>query len=126
LTRAQWSVLAYLCRNEGINQAGLAELMEIQPITLVRHLDRLEEAGWLERRPIPGDRRARALHLTAKAWPILDRMFALAAETWDDALSGLSLAAREQLLSSLARVRRNLSLGDTASAAGRDTGTDGG
>src|SRR5690348_13133430 len=57
LTRAQWSVLANLVRNEGVNQAGLADIMEIQPITLVRLLDRLEEAGWIERRPDPTDRR---------------------------------------------------------------------
>ena len=59
LTRAQWSVLAHLARNEGTNQAAAADVLEIEPITLVRLLDRLEAAGWVERRPDPNDRRAR-------------------------------------------------------------------
>jgi DNA-binding MarR family transcriptional regulator len=59
LTRAQCKVLGYLARNEGINQAGLADLLEIKPMTLVRQIDRMEEDGWIERQPQPGDRRAR-------------------------------------------------------------------
>ena len=51
LTRAQCRTLGYLVRNEGINQAGLADLLEIRPMTLVRQIDRMEEAGWIERRP---------------------------------------------------------------------------
>jgi len=58
LTRAQCKVLGYLARNEGINQAGLADLLEIKPMTLVRQIDRMEEDGWIERQPQPGDRRA--------------------------------------------------------------------
>ena len=59
LTRAQCRTLGYLARNEGINQAGMADLLEIRPMTLVRQIDRMEEAGWIERRPDPADRRAR-------------------------------------------------------------------
>ncbi len=59
LTRAQWSVLSHLVRYGGVNQAALADLMEIQPITLVRLLDRLEEAGWIVRQADPNDRRSR-------------------------------------------------------------------
>src|SRR5216683_818956 len=65
LTRAQCRTLGYLARNEGINQAGMADLLEIRPMTLVRQIDRMEEAGWIERRPDPTDRRARRLFLTA-------------------------------------------------------------
>ena len=54
LTRAQCKVLGYLARNEGINQAGLADLLEIKPMTLVRQIDRMEEDGWIERRPAAG------------------------------------------------------------------------
>src|SRR5258708_5834903 len=61
LTRAQCRTLGYLARNEGINQAGLADLLEIRPMTLVRQIDRMQEAGWIERRPDPADRRARSL-----------------------------------------------------------------
>src|SRR5207302_9486649 len=62
LTRAQWQVVAHLARHEGINQAGLAEIIEIEPITLGRLIDRMEEAGWVERRPNPSDRRAPQPH----------------------------------------------------------------
>ncbi|MBI1773790.1 MAG: MarR family transcriptional regulator [Proteobacteria bacterium] len=122
LTRAQWSVLANLARNEGINQAGLADIMEIQPITLVRLLDRLEEAGWVARRPDPADRRARVLSLTEKARPILEQMRALAAETRETALQGFSIETRERLIDALAQVRSNLSVREQTSA-GERTGT---
>src|ERR1700741_243676 len=71
LTRSQCRLPGSLARNEGINQAGLADLLEIKPMTLVRQIDRMEEDGWLERQPQPGDRRARRLVLTDKARPIL-------------------------------------------------------
>src|SRR5205809_2699502 len=90
LTRAQCKVLGYLARNEGINQAGLADLLEIRPMTLVRQIDRMEEAGWIERRPDPADRRARRLYLTAKARPVLGRIWNVANETRDEALTRLS------------------------------------
>jgi len=67
LTRAQWQVLAYLAMNEGINQVGLAEILEVEPITLSRHLDKLEKAGWVIRRADPKDKRARILLLSDTA-----------------------------------------------------------
>jgi DNA-binding MarR family transcriptional regulator len=86
LTRAQCRTLGYLARNEGINQAGLADLLEIRPMTLVRQIDRMQEAGWIERRPDPTDRRARRLFLTDKARPILGRIWDVATETQDQVL----------------------------------------
>src|SRR5436190_20361761 len=74
LTRAQWSVLAHLSRQEGLNQSALADVLEVEPITLARLLDRLEAARLVERRPDPADRRARLLYLTAPARPLLDDM----------------------------------------------------
>jgi DNA-binding MarR family transcriptional regulator len=109
LTRAQWSVLAHLSRQEGINQATLADILEIEPITLVRLLDRLEAAGWLERRPDPRDRRARLLFLTEAAHPMLDRMRALGAETREEAVAGLSEEDRERLIDTLVVIKKNLS-----------------
>lgn len=109
LTRAQWSVLAHLSRNEGISQAGLAEILDIEPITLVRLLDRLEESGWVERRPHPTDRRVYTLYVTAKAWPVIDQIRTLAAETRALALAGVSDADRARLVELLARIRANLS-----------------
>ncbi|MEM8843388.1 MAG: MarR family transcriptional regulator, partial [Pseudomonadota bacterium] len=64
LTRAQWRVLVHLAGREGLNQKGLAEILELDTVTLGRHIDRLERDGWLERRPDPTDRRAWRLYLT--------------------------------------------------------------
>lgn len=112
LTRAQWSVLAHLKRNEGSKQAAVADTLELEPITLVRLLDRLEAAGWVERRPDPGDRRARQLYLTDKARPVLDQLMALAAETRAVALAGFSEPEREILIEALTKVRANLTSRD--------------
>ena len=109
LTRAQCKVLGYLARNEGINQAGLADLLEIKPMTLVRQIDRMEEDGWIERRPDPGDRRARRLVLTAKARPILTRILDISTEVRNEAFAGLSEAEGRQLIGLLGRVHGNLS-----------------
>ncbi len=118
LTRAQWQVLAHLARHEGINQVGLAEILEVEPITLGRLIDRMEEAGWVERRPHPSDRRARLLYLTAKAQPVFARMRALGEEVRGEALAGLSQAERDRLMETLIAIRGNLS--DRGLAAGDD------
>src|SRR6185369_13258271 len=99
----------YLARNEGINQAGLADLLEIKPMTLVRQIDRMEEDGWIERRPQPGDRRARRLMLTDKARPILTRILDISNEIRSESFVGLSRAEGRQLIELLRRVHANLS-----------------
>jgi MarR family transcriptional regulator for hemolysin len=108
LTRAQCRTLGYLARNEGINQAGLADLLEIRPMTLVRQIDRMQEAGWIERRPDPTDRRARRLFLTDKARPILGRVWDVAGETQDQILASLSPDEADQLIELLRRVHGSL------------------
>jgi DNA-binding MarR family transcriptional regulator len=117
LTRAQCRTLGYLTRNEGINQAGLADLLEIRPMTLVRQIDRMEEAGWIERRPDPADRRARRLYLTAKARPILGRIWNVANATRDEALARLSPLQAETLIDLLHRVHATLSTTLSAGSA---------
>src|SRR3954454_6566900 len=86
LTRSQWQVLAFLAPNEGIHQGGLADILEIEPITLVRILDKLESRALIERRQHPTDRRIWLLHLTADAHPILARMRELGDLTRSEAL----------------------------------------
>ncbi len=108
LTETQWQTLAHLSRREGINQATLAELMEIQPISLARLIDRLEEAGLVERRPDPADRRAVQLYLTATAAPLIDTMWNLAAETRADALAGLPPETLAMMVEALQHMRQNL------------------
>jgi MarR family transcriptional regulator for hemolysin len=109
LTRAQCRTLGYLARNEGINQAGLADLLEIRPMTLVRQIDRMEEAGWIARHPDPADRRARRLYLTAKARPVLGRIWSVANETRDEALAHFSPGEATALIDLLHRVHATLS-----------------
>ena len=82
-------MLAYTARSEGLNQTCLASYLEIEPITLVRLIDRLEGMGLIERRLDPRDRRQRNLYLTEKAWPELERIRALGAEVREEALAGL-------------------------------------
>jgi DNA-binding MarR family transcriptional regulator len=108
-TRAQYAVLAHLSYSEGINQSALADLLDIEPITLARQLDRLEEAGMVERRPDPNDRRARTLYLTPKTWPILDQIHDIAQESRSVALDGLSEEQKETLIDLLVTVRSNFS-----------------
>lgn len=109
LTRAQWQVLAHLARHEGISQAALAEILEVEPITLTRQIDRLEGAELVERRANPDDRRAHRLYVTPKARPVLARMWVLGAETREEAMAGLTAEQREQLIESLLAIRANLS-----------------
>ncbi len=108
LTRAQCRTLSYLARNEGINQAGLADLLEIRPMTLVRQVDRMEESGWIERRPDPADRRARRLFLTDKARPVLDRIWDVATATQEEAFVRLSADDVDRLIALLRRVHGTL------------------
>lgn len=109
VTRPQWRVLSVLRRFEGINQGGLAELLEVEPITVCRMVDRLQEAELVERRPDPEDRRSWLLYLTPKAQELIGWLRPLAEEMLDEALEGISDADRTTLLTSLDRIRRNLS-----------------
>lgn len=108
LTRSQWQVIAYLAKNEGIHQAGLAELLEIEPITLVRILDKLAERGLIERRQDPADRRTWLLFLKDAARPLLATMQPLGEATRAEALNGLSEEDRDRLLRSLTLMKSNL------------------
>lgn len=108
VTRAQWRTLTTLSRNEGINQGGLADLLEVEPITLCRMIDRLEEAGLVERRRDPADRRAWLIFLTTKAHPLLAQLRGLADGMIEDALQGLDDERRAALMETLGVIRTNL------------------
>ncbi|HTB36762.1 MAG TPA: MarR family transcriptional regulator [Reyranella sp.] len=118
LTRSQCSVLAHLARHEGIQQGGLAEILEVEPITLTRILDRLEEAELVERRAHPTDRRIRLLHLTPKAHPLLGEIFSIGAATREEALEGVAEAQRDQLFAILSAMKANLLAKATTGASG--------
>jgi DNA-binding MarR family transcriptional regulator len=108
LTRAQWRVLVHLAPRQGINQSTLADILELDSVTLGRHVDRLQDTGWLERRADPDDRRAWRLHLTDKARPVLRRMEALALRTQAEAVAGLSGPQLDRLMITLLEIKRNV------------------
>jgi MarR family transcriptional regulator for hemolysin len=108
MTRAQWAVLARLDRCQGLKQTELAEILDLQPITLTRLLDRLCDNGLIERRADPDDRRAKRLYLTPAARPLLDRLSDLGEELMGSALAGLDRAEVALMVSKLAIVKENL------------------
>lgn len=108
LTRSQWQVLAYLAQNEGIHQSGLAELLEIEPITLGRLVDRLQRQGLIERQPHPSDRRVWLLHLTPAARPMLLELRRLGDITRAEAMAGVASADAEMLVRALQKLKSNL------------------
>ncbi len=109
VTRPQWLVLGLLKLHAGSNQGALAEMLEVEPITLGRMIDRLQEADLVERRADPADRRVWRIFLTGKGERLLDHLRPFGRETLSQALEGVSEADCEHLIATLARVRANLS-----------------
>jgi MarR family transcriptional regulator, transcriptional regulator for hemolysin len=108
VTRAQWVVLVRLDRFEGLKQSELAEMLDLQAITLTRLLDRLCAGGLIERRPDPNDRRANRLYLTAAARPLLERLGDLGEALMATALAGVDRDSVERMVAQLAIVKENL------------------
>ena len=111
VTRAQWRALAWLGREPGLRQVELADHLDIEPITLCRILDRLEESGLVERRRDPEDRRAWRLHLTAKGEPLVGKLRTLAGQMAQEAFAGVAPETIDILRDALARVRCNIAGG---------------
>jgi len=108
ITRAQWVVLVRLDPFEGLKQSELADILDLQPITLTRLLDRLCRSGLIERRPDPNDRRANRLYLTPSARPLLERLGDLGDELMSTALAGVERDSVERMVAQLATVKENL------------------
>jgi MarR family transcriptional regulator for hemolysin len=109
VTRAQWRVLTRLSRQNGLRQVELAELLDVEPITLCRMIDRLSESGLVERRADDEDRRAWRIHLTPKAGPLIESLRAIGETFLEDALEGVPEAEQRKVMNALARVRANVS-----------------
>jgi DNA-binding MarR family transcriptional regulator len=105
LTQAQ---AIWVSKNEGIQQCELAELLEIQPITLARLIDQLEQSDLVERRPNPVDRRAYQLYITKQATPHLAAIREVGAAIRTDALRGVDKNELDMLLNTLQKMRSNL------------------
>ena len=108
ISRAQWAVLIRIERTEGLKQSELAEMLDLQPITLTRLLDRLAGNGLIERRADPNDRRANRLYLTPAAKPLLGQLAELGADMMETVLNGLSATSIERMLKELSAVKDNL------------------
>jgi len=107
VTRAQWKVLFRLERQSGLRQIELADMLDIEPITLSRIVDRLEEAGHVERVADPADRRAWRLHVTPKAQPLIEKLRRVADEMIAEAFAGIEPRDIEITRKVLARAREN-------------------
>ncbi len=116
LSSAQWRMLVLLVKEEGSSQARLAEFLEIEPISVSRLIDRMEDGGWVERRQSATDRRVRMVFATDKARKAFDKVKSLAAEVYEEALAGLSADERDALTAALKTICDNLSAGEGGSA----------
>ncbi|MEZ5805775.1 MAG: MarR family transcriptional regulator [Rhizobiaceae bacterium] len=112
LSSAQWRLLVRVFKEEGVAQARLAELLEIEPISVSRLIDRMVEAGWIERRLDDNDRRVRQIFLTERSRAIFGEMRGVAAQVFEFALTGLSPDERRATLHGLGVICSNLADGE--------------
>lgn len=108
MTRAQWGILIWLERQPGITQKELAELLEVEPITVARLLDRLEARGLVERRPDPRDRRIWRLHLRPAALPLLSEIRAQLNDIQRTLTRGIDEAMLATTKDTLIRIKETL------------------
>lgn len=114
ITRSQWLVLMHLARQPGCTQSELAEAMQMQKITVSRHVERLLRGGWIERRDDPDDARAYRLHLRPRTEPLIGRVAAMAEEMRLEYMRGLPGSRRSALVSDLLQIKSNLVRMDAA------------
>jgi len=114
LTRAQWRALKRVSYSEGMSQSELAEVLELEPIAIGRVIDRLQKAGFVERRADPADRRAWRLYLTRRAHAVVDDMESISAKLFREAQRGISAADLKTMIGVLARMKDNLNGLDNA------------
>ena len=108
LTLPQCKALVYLSRCQGISQVELAGSAEIDPMSMVRILDRMELDGWVERRAHPNDRRARRLYLKPSSKPLLEAIDRIASATHDEAFAGFAQQEANLLMAGLEKIRHNI------------------
>ena len=116
LSAAQWRLLVRVVKDEGVPQARLAEILEIEPISVSRLLDRMEAGGWITRQQDAGDRRVRMIFPTDKSRSVFVAIKSVAGEVYEEALAGLTGEQRRALIGGLGRIVENLSDGETPSA----------
>lgn len=108
MTRAQWMILVRLEANPGMTQNELAALIEVEPITIARLVDRLETRGFVERRADPSDRRIWRLHLSSAAVPMLKEIAKVRRELTENLITGLPAKELECAINCLLKMKDNL------------------
>ena len=116
LSAAQWRLLVRVVKDEGVPQARLAEILEIEPISVSRLLDRMESGGWINRQQDARDRRVRMIFPTDKSRSVFVAIKSVAGDVYEEALAGLTREQRRALIDGLGRIVENLSDGDASSA----------
>jgi MarR family transcriptional regulator, transcriptional regulator for hemolysin len=114
ITRRQAAVVLYIARGEGVSQAEVATWLDIEPIALVRMLDKLHEEGLVERRAHPTDRRVRTLWLKPAARPVVERILEINLAIREEAFAGLAPGTRDAMIAALGGVKDNLMLQEEA------------
>jgi MarR family transcriptional regulator, transcriptional regulator for hemolysin len=114
ITRRQAAVVLYIARNEGVSQAEVAAWLDIEPIALVRMLDKLHEEGLVERRAHPTDRRVRTLWLTSRAEPVVERILEINQTIREESFAGLEPGTRVAMIAALGSIKDNLILQEEA------------
>ena len=123
LSSAQWRLLVRVAKEEGITQARLADVLEIEPISVSRLVDRMEEGGWIERRSDAADRRVRMIFPTPKASEAYAKIKSMAGEVYEESLFGVSPEARRVLITALEAMVENLA--DDEPSSDRNKSTEG-
>jgi DNA-binding MarR family transcriptional regulator len=127
ITRQQAAVVLNIAGNEGVSQAEVAAWLGIEPIALVRMLDKLHDEGLVERRPHPSDRRVRTLWLTPPARLVVEQILAINKAIREEAFAGMTADARDTVIAILDGIKGNLTLREEAddSPAAPPAGPDG-
>ena len=108
MTRAQWVILSRLERQPGLSQNEMAAIVEVEPITIARLVDRLQASGFVERRADPKDRRIWRLHLTPAARPMLAEIKKVKAQLHDEITAGVEPATLDLMVDGLLKLKANL------------------
>ena len=114
ITRRQAAVMLYIARNEGVSQTEVATWLDLEPIALVRMLDKLNDEGLVERRAHPTDRRVRTLWLTSAAQPVVTQILAINQAIREEAFAGMPTHARDTVIDILGGIKEKLALREEA------------
>ena len=126
ITRRQAAVVLYIARKEGVSQSEVATWLDLEPIALVRMLDKLHEEGLVERRRHPTDRRIRTLWLTPAARPVIERILIINQAIREEAFAGMPAQTRDTVINILDGIKDNLVLQEEAADSPAATAVAGG